>query len=377
MAGKRWTQEQVEYLKKWHGIKSPQEIADAIGRKKQSVNDKVCQLQLPSARQDVWSEAELEFLREHYLELGAEECGVRLGRTKNAVHGKARQLRCGRAPIGPRRDWTEEEDQFMRENYQRLSWEELVEHLGRTKGAITQRSNFLGIKKYVDPYPFFEEWTEESAYAIGFWAADGWINKRGDESIRIGFGQKDHDILYALRDTIGAGRISIKTSGMGHYYIQSVKIYERLCEIFGRDVCGKSHTLTWPDIPDEYVRHFLRGAVDGDGALWKRKQDGLWEFSYTSSSKEFVDMLVFYIGELTGIKITTTDQKQGVWHSRCVGIKAVCIADWLYRDSSIALERKAWIAREMMGTHGQCRASSLTPKMREMFPHIIKQYRVI
>lgn len=375
MAGKRWTKEQLEYVNNWYGKKRAQEIADAIGRTKSSVMTKAREIGL-DGRADVWSDEEVAFLEENYLKIGAEAVAEKLGRTVSAVHGKVRQVGCGRNPIGPRVDWTEEDDQFMRENYQKLSIGELVEHLGRTKGAIYARSNYLGIERYVDPYPFFAEWTEESAYVIGFFAADGWASKRGPESIRIGFCQKDHDILYALQDMIGAGRVSIKSSGMGHYYIQSVKVYERLCEVFGNDVCKKSHTLQWPNIPDGFTKHFLRGAVDGDGSFFKR-QDGLWEFAYATSSFDFALELSVALEDGVGVKTSTVQNKIGVWHTRCVGIKAVCIADWLYRDAKIALERKTWIAREMMQTHGQCKESSLTQKMCGMFPHILENYRII
>jgi hypothetical protein len=69
--------------------------------------------------------------------------------------------------------------------------------------------------------------------------------------------------------------------------------------------------------------------------------------------------------------------KLQVWQCRCCGIKAVCLADWLYRDATIALERKAVIAREMMDSSGVARADSLTPKMREMFPHILERYEIV
>jgi len=376
MGGKKWTEDELEYLKKHYGKKSFEEIADALGRTVSAVQSKGPQLGL-SAQDYLWTEEEEQFLRENYLRLGAEECAKQLGRTVMAVHGKIRKTGGGRPSIGPKVEWTEQELDFLRENYQRLPWGELAEKLGRTEQAIQVRANMLGMQRYIDPYPFFETWTEQSAYVIGFFAADGWVSKRGPESIRIGFGQKDADVLYSIRDAIGTGDVYIKQRGMHMYYIQSVRAYERLCDIFDQDVCRKSHTLQWPNVPDEYIQHFLRGAVDGDGSWFRRKQDKLWEFAYTTSSQPFIDGVVENVGRLTGIHLNPGLNKINVWHARAVGIKAVCLADWFYRDATIALERKAWIAREMMNETGIAYQSSLTPKIREMFPHILERYEIV
>lgn len=322
-----------------------------------------------------WTNEEVVFLQQNYLKLGAKETAQQLGRSLTSVHSKIRKVGGGRPSIGPRVIWTEKEDEFLKANYQKLSWTELTQELGRTKGAINARSNLFGIKRYVDPFPFFETWTEQSAYVIGFFAADGWAVKRGPESIRIAFGQKEPDIIYALRDVIGAGRISPKASGMYQFYIQSVKTYEWLCELFGHDVCRKSHTLQWPSVPEQYIRHFIRGAMDGDGSLMRRK-DRLWEISYSTSSFDFADELAQIIFDETGISLSLGENKINVWHVRCTGIKAVCLADWLYRDATIAQERKAGIARKMIETRGRAHRSSVTDKMRAVFPHIIAGYEV-
>jgi len=69
--------------------------------------------------------------------------------------------------------------------------------------------------------------------------------------------------------------------------------------------------------------------------------------------------------------------KINVWHARCAGLKAVCLADWLYRDATIALKRKSDIAHEIMESTGLAQPYSITPKMREMFPHILERYEIV
>lgn len=374
MKTRRWTQEEVRFLKKEYDGKNAQSVGEKLDRTLRSVQTKASELGLSKGKS--WSQVEIKFLRENYLKLGAKEVAVQLGRTLSAIHTKIREIGGGRKSIGPRRNWTKDELEFLRENYQKLSWDELTQQLDRTKSAIQVRARMLHIKKYIDPYLFFETWTENSAYAIGFFAADGWITKRGPQSIRVGFSQKEPDIIYALRDIIGAGRITAKSDGMYEYYMHSIRSYERLCAIFGQDVYRKSQTIRWPSVPDEYTRHFIRGAMDGDGSLMRRK-DKLWEIAYATSSKSFIDSLAENILRLTGILLNVGLNKIGVYHARCVGIKTVCLAKWLYDDCGISIERKAWIAREMMETRGQAHEASLTPKMREMFPGIISGYSFV
>jgi hypothetical protein len=375
MAGKKWTEAELAYLNNQYGKQDAEDIARAMGRTKSSVQTKAAELGLKDERV-LWSDEDVVFLRENYLTLGADEVARRLGKTVGAVHGKIRKVGGGRPSIGPRVEWTEAEDEFLRENYQGLTIDELEQHLGRTKGAIYARAQLLDVVRYVDPFPFFETWTEQSAYVVGLFAADGWVSKRGPESIRIAFDVKEPDILYALQEAIGSGRMGRKASGMYSYYIQSTKVYEWLCNLFGRDVCRKSKTLQWPNVPTEFMRHFIRGAMDGDGALFKTR-DNLWSISYASGSEGFVYGMEKAIFDHTGIVMNTGLNKIHVWHTRCTGIKAVCLADWLYRDATIALERKAWIAREMMQTRGTAHKGSITDKMREMFPHIISGYRLL
>jgi hypothetical protein len=52
----------------------------------------------------------------------------------------------------------------------------------------------------------------------------------------------------------------------------------------------KSLTMKFPDIPEEYMRHFIRGCWDGDGSFFIN--DGKIRASFVSGSKEFMEKLV-------------------------------------------------------------------------------------
>ena len=375
MMYRKWTKEEDEFLKREYGKKQAEDVARELGRSKSSVCSRAAGMGL-SGRRGIWSEDDVSFLKEKYLELGAKETARQLGRTVGAVHTKILEVGGGRETIGPKIEWSEDELEYLRENYQKVSLEEIERNLDRTRAAILARAQMIGIKRYFDPHEFFDTWTEESAYTIGFFAADGWATKRGPQSIRIGFAQKGSDILYKIKNVIGAGRITNKNDGMSQYYIQSVRIYDRLCEIFGQDVCRKSNVLQWPSVPAIYVRHFVRGAFDGDGCI-TRKGTKSWEASYTTGSKFFAESLCEKVLGATGIELRTGLNRIGVYHVVSTGIKTACFADWLYGDSHISLERKRVLAERVISEGGTYYSKSVTDKMKHMFPDIFSRYEVI
>lgn len=372
---KRWTEEELKSLNDWYGNVELSEISNRIGRTEKSIRTKASEIGIAKGRNE-WSGDDILFLQENYLLLGAEEVARKLKRTTSSVHSKIIEVGGGRKSIGPRVRWDEESLQYLRENYQKKTFEELSEHLNRTPMAIQVRASMLGMQRYIDPFPFFETWSEKLAYIVGFWAADGWASKRGPESIRIGFAQKEKGILESIKDVLGTGRIVRKGWGGYVYYFQSVKVYNWLCALFEMDICNKSNTISWPNIPNGYVVHFIRGAFDGDGSIM-RQGERLWIMSYATGSGQFARSMAKSIELFTGIKLGVGINKINVYHARCGGIKAVCLADWLYRDSSIALNRKMKLAQQAMETVGMAWKKSLTPKMREMFPHIISRYKIL
>lgn len=370
----KWTEEDEKYLVEWYGEKSADEIAVVLGKSVRSVYYKAQRLGI-SGRSRVWTEEDLLFLKENYVKLGARETARILGRTLASVSYRIAGTEKGYPSLGPRRNWTEEEAEFLRENYQELGWDELQDKLGRNKAALVRKARAIGIKRYIDPYPFFEKWTEESAYVLGFFAADGWITKRGPQSIRIGFSQKEPDIIYLLRKIMGTGRITEKSNGMYEYYIHSQKTYDYLCDVFGCEVHRKSKTILWPNVPDEYIRHFIRGATDGDGSLFLTR-DGLWSYSYATSSEQFVNGMKETTFSSAGIDLSVGQNKTSVYHARVTGIGAVCMATWLYKRCSIALERKKAIAERIMHPRGTAQRASITNKMKGMFSEVLSTYNI-
>jgi len=120
-------------------------------------------------------------------------------------------------------------------------------------------------------------WTPESAYVLGFFAADGTMTKNPRGSRYIEFVSSDYEILEKVCRLLGASqKISTKTrlyeTPTPTYRVQigSKHLFDKFAELGFTP--NKSKTLKFPEIPDDLVRHFARGYLDGDGCVSYRLQ---------------------------------------------------------------------------------------------------------
>ena len=107
--------------------------------------------------------------------------------------------------------WTNEEIEFLKNNYQDKSYKEIGEYLGRKEQAIRSKLHYLGLKKDIHHcnYDYFEIIdTEDKAYWLGFIYADGNINK-AKNTLTINLQGKDNGHLAKLNKCIG-GNYSVK-----------------------------------------------------------------------------------------------------------------------------------------------------------------------
>lgn len=119
---------------------------------------------------------------------------------------------------------------------------------------------------------FFKKWSNEMAYVLGFFAADGnmIVNKRGGQfwSIEI----IDKDLLEKIRLIIKSGhKISVrvsKNSFQNQYRLQigSIEMCNDLRKLGFTE--RKTKNLSLPNIPKKYIGDFIRGYFDGDGNVW-------------------------------------------------------------------------------------------------------------
>jgi len=161
---------------------------------------------------------------------------------------------------------------------------------------------------------FFSHWSPEMTYVLGYFCADGcmFVNPRGAKY--IAFYSTDRELIVKIRELLGShNKITVrkrsnpKWNDLFALQIGSKKIYSDLVSL-GLQT-NKARRLSLPDIPDAYVRHFVRGYFDGDGCIsygyYKRKNRNKTSQSvmvrFASCSKNFLENLSRNVSLVAGI----------------------------------------------------------------------------
>lgn len=124
---------------------------------------------------------------------------------------------------------------------------------------------------------YFDKWSSEMAYVVGFINADGnigWNESTGDYILQFGQQADDAEILEKIKDAIeyeGKVRfyqtktVTEKDMEVARLAIHSKRLVQGLMDIGITE--RKSLTKRMPSIPDEYVFDYLRGYFDGNGTI--------------------------------------------------------------------------------------------------------------
>lgn len=110
---------------------------------------------------------------------------------------------------------------------------------------------------------FFKNWTHEMAWVLGLFVTDGTVSGNGHS---INFAQKDERILKLVANYMEAEyviRPIAKTRTVPILVINSKEIKKDLAEL--GITANKSLTVTFPQVPEEFLGSFIRGVLDGDG----------------------------------------------------------------------------------------------------------------
>ncbi len=160
----------------------------------------------------------------------------------------------------------------------------------------------MGIKHKVNE-KFFEKWSPNMAYVLGYIYADGSLDDspymRGKY---IQITSIDEDSIQRIKNWLSSEhKINTKKSNFigGKICfilrIGSHKIYNDLFKLGLYP--NKSLTVSFPKVPRKYIGHFIRGYFDGDGCISFEKSKGVRGQSiikrirtiFTSGSKKFLE----------------------------------------------------------------------------------------
>lgn len=406
MNRKKWTNSEEELLIKEFSIKTNKELAEILNRSEKSIIQHAHTLNLHKNKQTLWEEFEIDFLKEHYnndmlpseianilkrsvssikskaFAIGLadnvewtqeqinylidnycyktnEEIGKKIGRSGKAVSYKAFEL-----SLSINENWSDDELNIIKTNYLNKTMNELQQLLpGKTKGDILACCHKLGLTrtKKTCTRDFFNVIdTEEKAYWLGFIFADGYISyseknmKKGQlattycTGIKLQWSDRDHLKKFnksingnykVFKETCHPDGFRKKTTEAAKILVYSQQMYNDLNKYFDRD---KTYTAKFPNISDDFMRHFIRGYFDGDGCL--SLIDGKIYVKFLGASKEFHEGLKnvleknnFIFNSSSKINSYGTEMYYILINRNSEKIKFL---DWIYQDCNIYLDRK-------------------------------------
>lgn len=159
-------------------------------------------------------------------------------------------------------------------------------------------------RKYTVNEDFFKTWTPDMAYTLGFIAADGSVQestKNKGPVLRIASKDKEH--LETIRNLLGSTHLIREESNKnGSWSVLAIYSKEIVDDLVSLGIYpNKSLTFRIPNIPDEYMRHFVRGYFDGDGSIYVRTRKdciipGL-ETDIATGSIEFSNELASFLND--------------------------------------------------------------------------------
>lgn len=196
----------------------------------------------------------------------------------------------------------------------------------------------------IDNEDFFENIdSEEKAYLLGLFIADGWVREdcRGNRSKLVGLtlNIEDEYMVKTVKDLLG-----IKSRKL--YYERNEVMVECSSNKLASDlskygvVVRKSFITYIPKIDDKYMQHLLRGIFDGDGIV----SDNVNTFYYGICGTEklvtqFKDYLVSNCG-ISNNKVTFNNTNNIYYWTFASKRDIYKFYNFIYKDANIYLHRK-------------------------------------
>ncbi|MFD1849473.1 LAGLIDADG family homing endonuclease [Oceanobacillus bengalensis] len=188
-------------------------------------------------------------------------------------------------------------------------------------------------RKYRLNEHYFKEWSDNMAYILGFFIADGTITR---DLQTVSISQKEKYILEDIRNEIGSNQPLYFNDKTGVYILtlNSKILKSDLINLHGIQP-NKSKDVQFPYVPEQYLNDFIRGYFDGDGCVKYEK----YFVSFVGGSKPFMIKLREII-EKQNFATNFTDHETHfrVYVSGRKTIKQ--FSDWMYKHKGLYLHRK-------------------------------------
>ena len=164
------------------------------------------------------------------------------------------------------------------------------------------------LQKITRNQKFFKTWSSKMAYVLGVIFTDGNLllgSERDSDykarGSRLSIAQKEPELLekvLALMECsaiIYRGKQVLTGNSICQFNIASDELYDDLLKLGVTP--KKSRTMQFPQVPEPYVRHFIRGCWDGDGSVYLER-GRLPRASYVTGSRQFAEEMIRQLASL-------------------------------------------------------------------------------
>lgn len=218
----------------------------------------------------------------------------------------------------------------------------------------------MGIKHHVNE-EFFEKWSPIMAYVLGYYYADGSLENapylRG-KYVRVS--SVDESTIIKIRNWLSSEhniRKDVRGFPRKDRYLLRIGSHVLYDSLISRGVePNKSKTMVLPQIPGEFLSHFVRGYFDGDGCvhLWRSKGKNetiivrKLSVIFTSGSKIFLLELGKLLQKRLALRQRAVYDSQRAYQLRYSTKDSIQLFKFMYysAEQEVFLKRKVDIFKE-------------------------------
>lgn len=335
----KWTAEQDAMIRTHYPTWGAKRLAVKLGVDASALTNRANYLGVRFLKGFQWTPEALDLLTAKYATEGPAKLAKVLGTTSFAVTAKARRLGLESTRKRPPEGfvWTRDKIAAVKQRYIVEGPTKLAEEMGVTVNTIYRKASDLGLhtiaghavagRKRAEESAscdihYFDQWTPNMAYILGFLFADGSISKH-HVSVSVCLAAKDRTVLeFMLKELKSTGRIyetaavtHPKTGGLCQpqvrLLINSTVLVEQL-ERLGLHPRKTYNDDPFPDAPDSMLPHFIRGVFDGDGSacFYRDRGYAACAINFVGSPK-FITTLRDLLVKHTGMRCAPIGIKHG------------------------------------------------------------------
>lgn len=217
-------------------------------------------------------------------------------------------------------------------------------HKFKSKTKIIQKS-----QKTLNEDIFEKIDSEHKAYWLGFLMADGCVSEKNNR-IELSLQEKDYKHIIKFKEFMNSDHKvgkKIKDNKYISYRLGFSRKKTKQDLMMHGCIPNKTKDMIFPNIKKEFKRHFIRGYFDADGCITNHKTSTV-SFELLGYDN-FLNEVARHLNIDGHIyKFNHSDVKRFM----IAGKKAISILDYLYKDSTIYLDRKyeKYIDRRLVST---------------------------